>query len=99
MNTLICVTTMLLNITGQPFTQNDYNVLTRAQKVCEESHNGCVTKFQKRPRQTYRILCGEKQEFSKKELDKYEHDMIRLELKELGDSPETIEKKMKLLEE
>lgn len=96
---LICVTTILLNITGQPYNQNDFNVLSRAQQVCKETHNGCVTKFQKRPKQTYRVLCGEKVEFDKKKLDKYEKSMIRLELEELGNSPEEIERKMKALEE
>lgn len=99
MNTLICVTTMLLNITGQPYNQNDYKVLTRAQVVCERDYKGCVKTFQKRPEQTYRVLCGEKEEFNRKELDNHERAMIVLEAEELGNSPETIKKKLEKLEE
>lgn len=97
---LICVTTMMINLTTHPYNAQDFRTLDRAQKTCKERYeDGCVSKFQKRGVGNYRILCGEKEGFDRAELDKYELEMIIEEARELGDSEEVIEQKLKSLED
>jgi hypothetical protein len=88
---LTCLTTVLLNISAIDYNAQDYKNLARASYVCGEKE-GCLKSFQKREQGVYRTLCGEKQEFSRKEFDKAELDVILYELRHLS----LEEKKIKL---
>lgn len=88
---LTCLTTVLLNVSTIDYNAQDYKNLARASYVCGEK-DSCLKSFQKREQGIYRALCGKKQEFSKKEFDKAELDVILYELKHLS----LEEKKIKL---
>lgn len=83
---MVCLMTTIINMTTT-FNQRDYKSLARAAKVCNERYDGrCLVTFQKRETNTYRALCGEKVEFDKKALLKYEMSVIMDELKDLSES-------------
>ena len=88
---LICLTAAMINLTAIPYNDQDLKNFSRAQHVCSVKE-GCLKSFQKREQGVYRALCGEKQEFSRKELDKAELDVILYELRHLS----LEEKKIKL---
>jgi|TARA_R110000851_G_scaffold105563_11_gene224036 hypothetical protein len=76
---MICLAVVLFNLTALPLNDKDFKVLDRAQTVCA-AREGCVTKFQKRGQGTYRVSCGEKRSFDRKEFDKAELAVIMEEL-------------------
>lgn len=81
---LMCVATILMNISGIPYTSQDFKAIARTQVVCRDKYKGCLRQFQKREVGVYRVLCGDQQEFDRKVLDKYESDIILEELKQQG---------------
>jgi len=89
-----CLAITFLNLTTSPIDSRDIQVFTRAQHVCKTgSYQGCVTKFVKREKRTYRVSCGEKMNIDKKLLHKQEIDAILYELRHL--SVEETKKAMK----
>lgn len=82
---LTCLTTLIINMTAVPFNDADFKVFSRAQNVCSTGkYGGCLAKFMKKEKQGYRIYCGDKVNFSKKQFDKDELDMILYELRHLS---------------
>ena len=88
---LICLTAVMINLTAMPWTKKDMTNFSVAQQECSKTSE-CLKSFQKRDFQFYRALCGEKQEFDRKALDKAELDVILYELRHLS----LEEKKIKL---
>jgi len=74
---LICLTTLLLNITSIEFTKQDYNALKRAKYVCANdsrySDTPYLKRFLKKETRVYWAICGEKELYvgTKKELEEY----------------------------
>ena len=74
---LICLTTMLVNITNINFTDQDLKALKRAEYVCSHdarySDTPCLKKFLKKDTRVYWAICGEKSLYTgiKKELEEY----------------------------
>lgn len=74
---LICLTTLLLNITNIEFNKQDYNALKRAKYVCRSDarykDTPCLKKFLKKETRVYWAICGEKELYvgTKEELEKY----------------------------
>ena len=77
---LTCLTTILLNISGISYNAQDFKNLAITQATCKRRYNSCLKQFQKREQGVYRVLCGEKEEFDKKALDKYEMSVIMDEI-------------------
>jgi hypothetical protein len=78
---MICLAAILINLTAIPFNKQDFKSIARSQIVCAKKE-GCVKNFQKREQGVYRVLCGKKEEFSRKEFDKAELDVILYELRD-----------------
>jgi hypothetical protein len=74
---LICLTTLLLNITNIEFNKQDYNALKRAKYVCSSDarykDTPCLKRFLKKETRVYWAICGEKELYvgTKEELEKY----------------------------
>lgn len=74
---LICLATMLVNITNINFTDQDLKALKRAEYVCGHDarykDTPCLKKFLKKETRVYWAICGEKQLYvgTKEELEKY----------------------------
>ena len=80
---LICLTTVLLNLTNIPFNEQDFKAIARSEQVCKERYKGCITTFQKREQGVYRTMCGDKEFFDREMLDSYEKSAIMEELRHL----------------
>ena len=91
---LVCLMTMFINMTPT-FNQQDAKAFSSAQKRCKVvTGQPCLRSFQKRENGIYRAICGEKQEFNKKELLKAEMNVIMRELSHLNkeDKKEALKK-------
>ena len=82
MNTLLCLTTMVLNISGLPMNVHDFDVMERATRKCEKQKQ-CLTRFEKRDFRNYRGICGKKTKFSRKKFEQMEINAILQELSHL----------------
>ncbi len=93
---LTCLTTVLLNVSNIPYNKQDYKALARSVEVCSQ-RQACLGSFEKREQGIYRAYCKEKEEFSRKEFDKAELNMLLLEMDRLGDSLERKKQKLRSL--
>lgn len=91
MNSLICLTTILLNISGSSYNKQDFKNLEAAQTTCATKYNSCLKNFQKREKGVYRVLCGEKEQFNKKALDNAEMAAI---MNEIGHNSVEVQKEL-----
>ena len=80
MNSLICLTTVILNITPMALTVHDFDTMERYNTKCRNTGQ-CLTRFEKRGFKNYRAVCGPLQKFNRADFDRWELDQI---LKELG---------------
>ncbi len=69
MTKLLCISTLILNITGQPFGEDrrDVKALERTIKVCKTDErykdSPCLKKILKKEPGVYWAECGSKEEF------------------------------------
>lgn len=84
---LMCLATVIVNMTTTPLNKQDYAAISRAEYVCSTSRydKGCVKQFQKREQGIYRVECGDKTLFDKKDVENYELSVIINELRHLSD--------------
>lgn len=65
MNTLICATILMVNISNDPWNDHDKKILKRAKYVCSlEKDTPCVKKFIKTEKLNFHVICGGKNEKS-----------------------------------
>lgn len=89
-----CLSIAIINLTQFPIDARDMSTFARAQKVCQtRDYQGCVAKFIKREKHTYRVSCGEKMKLDTELLRKEEIAAILYELRHL--SVEETKKAMK----
>ena len=56
----MCKTITIVLLKGLMLTQNDYTMLTAAQKGCKIKYNKCLKEFRVRPNNHWAVICGGK---------------------------------------
>jgi hypothetical protein len=60
MNIIICAATIMINLSGQPWTKFDMQTKKRAKVRCNKLYNDCLKKFVKKEGRHYIAICGGK---------------------------------------
>lgn len=67
---LICMTTIIINLTTFPLNNTDFKAIKRSQFVCssDKRYNDqpCLKKFVKKEKRVYNAICGVKEKRSNK---------------------------------
>lgn len=62
-NSLVCVTTLILNYSGFTLNDNDFSIIKRGHYVCntfdQYKSTPCLKKFIKKKEREYLVICGE----------------------------------------
>lgn len=53
----MCKLILIVLLNGAPLKQNDYIMLTQAQKTCKVRYRGCLKEFRIRPNNHYNAIC------------------------------------------
>jgi len=57
---MICATIVLINLSTFVWNSRDTESFLHAQQTCNIRYKGCITKFIKKDKQVYNILCKKK---------------------------------------
>lgn len=55
----ICAVTILINLSGVDWTDQDMRSKRTAQKTCKKTYKSCLKKFIKKEPRVYNAICGE----------------------------------------
>lgn len=55
---LTCLTTVIINTSGEPWNNRDNRSMSSAKVTCYKLYNGCLVKFTKTEPLVYRAICG-----------------------------------------
>lgn len=58
MTSLICIATIMVNLSGLPWMDLDLRSKKYAIKVCRVQYKSCLVKFIKKEFQVYHAICG-----------------------------------------
>lgn len=56
---MICTAILLINLTTQPWTKQDFTAVTTAQETCKTRYNSCLFKITKKEPQLFHVVCRE----------------------------------------
>ena len=60
MTLFICAATIIVNLSGQPWTEFDNKSKKRAEHTCKKTYKDCLKKFVKKEERHYLAICGGK---------------------------------------
>lgn len=59
---MICTTLLLINLSGQPWTNKDITIVTQAEHTCNKIYKTCVSKITKKDSLLFEVRCGVRNE-------------------------------------